>query len=394
MFNPLTRGAAGLSVGTLLLIAAVVGPACAQPASSGPPAVGVVAVTPRPVTTSHEFTGRVQAVERVGVVARVVAFLEERRFTEGDNVNKGDLLYRLERGPYEADLAAKQAAVAQAEATHVNAQIQLNRAEELLRKQSGSEATRDNALAEERSSSALLLAAKAQVRQSQINLDYTEIRAPIDGRIGRTAVTIGNVVGPSSGVLATIVSQDPIYVTFPVPVRTVLELRNRYAAKGGFAAVVIKLLLPDGRTYDQTGKLDFIDIDVGQNTDTITLRGTISNPILDLSAGGDGRLRELTNEEFVTVVLEGAEPVQRLTLAREAVLSDQRGDFVYVVDADSRARRRAVQLGQSTAATAVIASGLKEGEKVVVEGVQRVQPDAEVSPGPISTEASVTAAPE
>jgi membrane fusion protein (multidrug efflux system) len=336
----------------------------------------------------------VQAVERVGVVARVVAFLEERRFTEGDNVNKGDLLYRLERGPYEADLAAKQAAVAQAEATHVNAQIQLNRAEELLRKQSGSEATRDNALAEERSSSALLLAAKAQVRQSQINLDYTEIRAPIDGRIGRTAVTIGNVVGPSSGVLATIVSQDPIYVTFPVPVRTVLELRNRYAAKGGFAAVVIKLLLPDGRTYDQTGKLDFIDIDVGQNTDTITLRGTISNPILDLSAGGDGRLRELTNEEFVTVVLEGAEPVQRLTLAREAVLSDQRGDFVYVVDADSRARRRAVQLGQSTAATAVIASGLKEGEKVVVEGVQRVQPDAEVSPGPISTEASVTAAPE
>ena len=382
-----------LAAATLLLVGAIVGPAIAQPGPSGPPAVGVVSIALHPVTESYEFTGRVEAIGRVQLVARVAAFLEEQRFTEGAEVKKGDLLYKLERGPYEADVAAKAAAVAQADATHTNDRIQLARAQGLRGTPAGMQMAVDNATAQERSTAAQLMAAQAQMRQSQINLDYTDIAAPIDGRIGRTAVTVGNVVGPSSGVLATIVSQDPMYVTFPVPMRTALDLRTRYASKGGFAAVAIKLLLPDGRTYDQTGKLGFVDIDVSQGTDTITLRGTVPNPVLAASAGGDGRLRELTADEFVTVVLEGAEPVQRLTLPREAVLSDQQGDFVYVVDAGNKARRRPVQLGQSTAETAVIAAGLKEGERVVVEGVQRLQPDAEVSPGPASAETPVTASP-
>src|SRR5207248_5308311 len=121
--------------------------------------------------------------------------------------------------------------------------------------------------------------AQAQLHQSQINLDYTEIRAPIDGRIGRTSMTIGNVVSPTTGVLATIVSPDPMYVVFPVSVRRILELRDRYADKGGFDAVKIKLRLPNGRMYDQVGKLDFVDIRVARDTDTIVLRGTIANPV-------------------------------------------------------------------------------------------------------------------
>jgi membrane fusion protein (multidrug efflux system) len=385
MPNRLFRGLARLAAATLLLACAAAGQAAAQPGPSGPPAVGVVEAMRRPITESYEFIGRVQAINRVELVARVAAFLEERLFTEGAEVTAGELLYRLERGPYEADLAVKQATVAQAEAELINARATLARARELRSTGAGTQVALDNAIAQERSANAQALAAQAQMRQSQINLDYTEIRAPIDGRIGRTAVTAGNVVGPNSGVLATIVSQDPMYVTFPVPMRTALELRTRYASKGGFEAVTISLRLPDGRLYGQVGKLGFVDIDVGQDTDTLTLRGTIPNPILPAEEGGNGRLRELTNGEFVTVILEAVEPVQALTIPREAVLSDQQGDFVYVVGADNRVQRRAMQLGQSTPESAVVTDGLREGEKVVLEGVQRVQPNMEVSPGPADT---------
>jgi membrane fusion protein (multidrug efflux system) len=195
-------------------------------------------------------------------------------------------------------------------------------------------------------------------------------------------MTIGNVVGPSSGTLATIVSQDPMYVTFPVPTRTAVDLRNRYAAKDGFNAVAIKIRLPDGHMYEQSGTLNFADVTISQDTDTLTLRGTITNPVLSNSQLGSARLRELVDGEFVTVVVESAAPVEQLTLPHEAVLSDQRGDFVYVVGTGDKVERREVQLGQSTPVTAVISNGLADGERVVLEGVQRVQPDMKVAPGP------------
>ena len=367
----------------LLLGCAMAGPTAAQAGRSEPPSVGVVEAVRRPITQTNEFIGRVQAVHRVELVARVSAFLNERLLEEGAEVKAGDPLYRLERAPFEAEVAARQAAVAQAEAELINARAALARARELRSTGAGTQVALDNALAQERSAAAQLLAAQAQVRQAEISLGYTGIRAPIDGRVGRTAVTVGNVVGPNSGVLATIVSQDPMYVSFPVPMRTALELRTRYAGRGGFEAVAIRLRLPDGRMYGHAGRLGFVDIDVGQDTDTIALRGTIPNPVLPPEGGGDGRLRELTNGEFVSVVLEAVEPVQALTVPREAVLSDQQGDFVYVVGADNRVQRRTVRHGQSTPEMAVIAAGLQGGERVVLEGVQRVQPGMEVSPGPV-----------
>jgi membrane fusion protein, multidrug efflux system len=351
-------------------------------APSGPPAVGVVEAARRPITESYEFMGRVQARDRVELIARVPAFLEEQFFTEGAEVKKGDLLYRLEQPPYQADLEAKQAAIAQAEAQLKNAEIQLHRATELLKGPAGSKMRYDDALTVKLSAEAQLRAAQAAAHQSQINLDYTEIKAPVDGRISRTSMTIGNVVGPSSGTLATIVSQDPMYVTFPVPTRTAVDLRNRYAAKDGFNAVAIKIRLPDGHMYEQSGTLNFADVTISQDTDTLTLRGTITNPVLSNSQLGSARLRELVDGEFVTVVVESAAPVEQLTLPHEAVLSDQRGDFVYVVGTGDKVERREVQLGQSTPVTAVISNGLADGERVVLEGVQRVQPDMKVAPGP------------
>lgn len=356
-------------------------PAAHAQLGAGPPAVGVMEAVKRPITESSEFLGRIEAINRVSVVARVTAFLHKKNFVEGSEVKSGDLLYQLERGPFEADLKAKQAQVAQLQATLVDAKLTTDRARMLLGGPAGMQSTYDAALANQKSLEAQVQAAQAQVDLSQINLDYTEIRSPIDGMIGRTAMTEGNVVTPNSGVLTTLVSQDPMYVTFPVSVREALTLRERYAALGGFKAVVIRVRLPDGRLYDQVGQLNFVNNTIAQNTDTIMLRGTIPNPLLQKFSSRLS-LRELADNEFVTVLLEGAQPVEVLAIPRSAVLSDQQGEYVYVIAADNKAEQRRIELGQSTSTIASVTSGLSPGEKVIVEGLQRVRPGEVVTPEP------------
>jgi membrane fusion protein (multidrug efflux system) len=378
---------AKVPIGLLIAGAIAIGASAAiraQPAASGPPAVGVVEATKRPITETSEFLGRIEATNRVNIVARVTAFLEQRLFSEGAEIKKGDELYRLERGPFEADLASKRALVAQLEATLENAKLTTERARTLLSGPAGQQSTYDAALANQRSLEAQVQAAQAQVQSSQINLDYTDIRSPIDGKIGRTAVTEGNVVSPGSGVLTTIVSQDPMYVTFPVSVRQGLELRERYATRGGYNAVVIKTRLTDGRLYDQTGRLDFVSNTIAQSTDTFTLRGVIPNPPLHDPSTTGGPVRELTDGEFVTVLLEGVQPVEVVAIPRSAVLSDQQGDYVFIVGPDNKAEQRRIQLGQSTSTMAGVISGLSPGDTVIVEGLQRVRPGQPVSPGPAS----------
>jgi membrane fusion protein, multidrug efflux system len=380
---PLAKLSIGLLTASAIAIGAVAG-ARAQPAASGPPAVGVVEATKRPITEISEFLGRIEATNRVNVVARVTAFLEKRMFAEGAEIKQGDELYRLERGPFEADLASKQALVAQLQATLENAKLTTDRARTLLSGPAGQQSTYDAALANQRSLEAQVQSAQAQVQSSQINLDYTDIRSPIDGKIGRTAVTEGNVVNPGSGVLTTIVGQDPMYVTFPVSVRQGLELRERYATHGGYNAVVIKVRLPDGRLYEKTGRLDFVNNTIAQSTDTFTLRGVIPNPPLHDPSTTGGPVRELTDGEFVTVLLEGVQPVEVLAIPRSAVLSDQQGDYVFTVGADNKAEQRRVQLGQSTSTVAAVINGLAPGDKVIAEGLQKVRPGQAVSPGPAS----------
>lgn len=372
-----------------LLVAGVVagglfGKAHAQAPGGPPPAVGVIETIKRPIIQTNEFLGRVEAVNRVAVVARVTAFLDKRLFTEGAEIKQNDPLYLLERGPFEADLASKKANVLQLQATLENAKLTTERQRILLSGPAGQQSNYDAALSNQRSLEAQVLSAQAQVQASQINLDYTDIRSPIDGKIGRTAVTEGNVVNPNSGTLTTIVSQDPMYVTFPVSVREAIELRSRYAEKGGFKAVVIRLRLPDGRQFEQKGELNFINNTIAQNTDTITLRGVIPNPLLFASPNVSNVLRELTDGEFVTVLLEGVQPVEVLAIPRSAVLTDQQGDYVFVVGADNKAEQRRIQIGQSTTTLASVMSGLSLGDKIIAEGVQRVRPGQPVTPGPAS----------
>ncbi|HEU0154972.1 MAG TPA: efflux RND transporter periplasmic adaptor subunit [Stellaceae bacterium] len=376
----------GLAIGCLLPALALVlaAPAIAQTAAGEPPAVGVVRAEREQITQTNEFIGRIEAVGRVALVARVTAFLDKQLFIEGSEVKKGELLYQLEQAPFQAQVDYNKANVAQLEAQHRNAQLTLDRAQYLLKTPAGQQSTYDTALASERSLAAQIAGAQAQLEQAEINLGYTQIRAPIDGKISATAVTIGNVVSPTSGTLANLVSQDPMYVVFPIALRTGLELRDKYVPKGGFSAVQIRLRLPTGKIYGPVGHLDYVSPTVAQNTDTITLRGIIPNPLLPGAAAKKVPIRELTDGEFVTVLLEGVQPVSVLAIPRAAVLSDQQGDYVYVVDAQNRAQVRRIHLGQSTPSTAAVTSGLKEGELVISEGVQRARPGEVVLPGPAS----------
>ena len=351
-------------------------------APQGPPAVGVVTVDQASITETSEFVGRIQAIQRVALTARVTAFLEDRLFIEGTEVHAGDLLYRLEQSPFEADVQNKEASVADANSRLANATIQLDRAMRLLNTPAGQRSNVDDAVAAQRSQAAQLAGAQAALRQSRINLDYTEIHAPIDGKISRTSITPGNVVSSGSGPLAFLVSQDPMYVTFPVAVRQLSALRTRYESRGGLSAVQVRLKLPDGAPYDQTGKIDYVDPTVATSTDTILVRAVVANPVRGTQQPGRPVDRDLIDGAFVTVSVEGIQPVTALAVPRAAVMSDQSGNFVFVVGADNKVERRAVQLGQSTPALAVIAGGVKQGESVILDGLQRVRPGIVVAPGP------------
>lgn len=349
---------------------------------TGPPVVGYTIAEKKPVTQVEEFIGRIEAVNTVNIVARVTAQLEETTFVEGTEVRKGDVLYRLERPPFEALVQNAQAAVNQYKALLRNAVLTTGRAKSLLSGPAGQQASVDSAIAQQHAYEAQILGAEAQLKTAEINLGYTTITAPIDGKIGRTAVNVGNIVGPNSGTLTKIVSQDPMYVVFPVPAPTLMELRKMYLPKGGLKAVVLRVRLPDGSLYPQKGKLDFVDPTVATSTDTVLVRGEITNPLAKPAKPGEMTVRPLLDGEFITALIEGVEPIIALAIPRSAVLADQQGDYVYVISPDDVVTQRRIQLGQSTPALAMVSAGLSEGERVVTEGIQRVRPDIKVVPQP------------
>lgn len=368
----------------VLMLALGCAPALAQMGPGGPPpAVGFVEARRQPVTESSEFIGRIEAINRVDIRARVTGFLEQRLFTEGSEVPEGAPLFRIERAPFEAQLDQARANVASAEAQLANARVALARARDLRATGAGTQVALDNAQAQERTSAAALLGAQAQVRVAEINLAYTDITAPVAGAIGRAFYTPGNVVSPTLGdPLATIVSQDPMRVAFTIPQRQAVELRNRYADRGGAAATRVRVRLVDNSVYPLAGHIDFIDTQIGRDTDSILVRASIPNPVRAGAQAGQPGARQLVDGQLVTVLLEGAEPVQAIVVPRAAVAQDQQGFFVFVVGEGNVAQRRNVRLGRSTAETAVIEQGLNEGDRVITEGIQRVRPGAPVNPQP------------
>lgn len=354
----------------------------AQAPSGPPPSVGVVAVEVRPVTESAEFIGRVAATDRVLVTARVTSYLEQRLFTEGTEVQEGDLLFRLDPQQFLAEQQRQHAVVAEARARLDNATLTLQREQRLVGTPAARRSTLDDAVWGQRSAAAQLMSAEAQQKVADLNVAYTEIRAPISGKIGRAAVTAGNVVGPGSGVLATIVSQDPMDVLFPVATRTLLELEARHAPQGGLRSARVRVRLSNGAIHEAAGVIDYVDPTVAPNTDTIMLRARVPNPMRRTNGVAQPVERGLIDGTLVTAIVEGPTPVSAMSIPRAAILSDQQGNYVFVVGADNRVELRRIRLGQSSAAVAVVDAGLREGERVIVEGIQRARPGAPVDPSP------------
>ncbi len=362
------------------VVAALPSLASAQPAMPAP-AVGTIEVHRAPVVETSEYVGRVQAVDSVALIARVTAFLEQRLFTEGSEVTKGQLLYVLEQPPFQATVEADQGTLLQAQANAAFAVAQLNRQQNLLNTPAGQRSTFDQAQATQRGDTAAVLSAEANLKAAQINLGYTEIRAPIDGRITATALNEGNVVNPTSGTLATIVSQDPMYVVFPVAERDLEALRRRYAKAGGLVHVAIRVRLSDGDVYGQDGHLDYVAPTVSNSTDTITLRATIANPKRE---GADSRTgdRALVSGQFVTVLIQAPQPISLITIPQSAVLSDQQGSYVFVVAAGDVARRTNIATGEQAGTNVAVLSGLADGSTIITDGLQRVRDGGKVHPGP------------
>jgi membrane fusion protein, multidrug efflux system len=327
-----------------------------------PPAVSVTPAITQQVTETGDLVGRVTAINKVDIVARVPGFIEERFFTEGQQVKTGDLLFRIEQATYKAAVDQQRANLAKAKAAEVNAALQLQRGRELLHNQNIPQATVDQREAEEAGAKANVLQAEALLQQAEINLGYTEIRSPIDGRIGLALFTVGNLVDPTSGKLATIVSQDPIYVVFQASERDVLEYKRRIAEyKEGHATVHIKL--PSGSAYQHSGVTNFLDIQVEAGTDTVLVRAQVPNPEGLLVPGG-----------IVGVTIERGVPKSALVVPQSAVLLDQAGRYVLVVDDTKKVEQRRITTGVEQGRHVVVTEGLKPGELVIVEGIQKVRP--------------------
>jgi len=368
MFVP-GRGNACFSAVLIAMLTVVSPERAAYSQGAPPPAVTVKAVVNRPVTDTGTYIGRVVPIERVEVVARVPGFIEQRNFTEGQIVKKGELLFRIEQDTYKASVDQQAANLAKAKANEVNANLQLERNQALVKSQAVPQATIDQLAAAEQGAKADILQAQALLEQAQINLGYTEIRSPIDGKIGIAKFTVGNLVQPSSGPIATIVSQDPIYVTFQPSEADVLAYKRWLAQtdrKNPHLTVHIRL--PDGTIYPHPGLTNFLDVQVQPDTDTVTVRAQLPNSDGLLIPGG-----------VVGVVVDRGTPVESLLVPQSAVLLDQAGHYVLVVDDAKKVEQRRVTTGIEQGRDIVITQGLKAGEIVIVEGVQKVRPGQVVS---------------
>ncbi len=329
-----------------------------------PPAVGVVAVAQKDVASSFDFTGRVEAIDTVDLRARVEGFLEQRNFEEGSEVKKGQLLYVIEQAPYKARVDQVEASIAKAQAALDFAQIQEKRYADLVKRQAVPQQRLDEVNNQLAQAKADLLNQQASLEEAKLNLSYTEIIAPISGKIGRSNYSVGNLVQPASGTLATLVSQDPIYVTFPVSARQLLDVqKEEQSSQANGERFDIKLKLPDGTMYPEVGKVDFVNVQVDQSTDTVTVRATFQNP-----------KRLLVDGMLVGVVVQAAKATPSLVIPQAAMLVDQVGPYVLVVDKDNKVEQRRIEMGPAEGADTVVTKGLQKGDRVIVDGIQKVRP--------------------
>ena len=360
------RSTASMLVAAALWAACGMTPALAQQGGP-PPAVLVQPAEMKPIADQAEFIGRAAAVDKVELRARVKGFLGPRKFADGDQVKKDQIVFTIEPETYQAAVDQKKAQRDASLAALANAEMQLKRAAELLRTNTGTQVTYDQRLSEQLQAKAQVEDASAQLRDAELQLSYTELKSPIDGRIGRAAFSPGNLVSPDSGVLATVVSENPIRVLFPVTQRELLDARRDQAADPN--GIVVRIRLADGSIYKEIGKIDFIDNTVDAKTDGQIVRATFPN------TGG-----VLTDGQTLRVIIEGETVPTAVAVPQAAIAQDQTGAYLFVVNDKNVVEQKRVRTGVSRDGMVAITSGLKEGERVIVQGQQRVRPGMTVNP--------------
>jgi multidrug efflux system membrane fusion protein len=370
----LTATAAGVA----FLLAMPSTNAQSQAQKNGPPPaapVSVAVVEQRDVALWDEFSGRLEAVERVEVRSRVAGAVQAAHFREGALVKKDDLLISIDPDPYAAEVERAEAQVVAARARVALTKSDLDRGTQLFDTRAVSQRDLDTRLNAHREAEANLKAALAALQSSRLNLRYTQVRAPVDGRVGKLEITVGNLVtaGPEAPILTTLVSVDPIYASFNADEQIVLRAINALGGNGsvtsniGRIPVQISTVTSNGTPIK--GRLQLIDNQVDIRTGTVRLRAVFDNPEGKLIPG-----------QFVRLRMGQATPEPVLLVSERAIGTDQNKRFVMVVADDNKATYREVSLGSAMDGLRVVTSGLKPGERIIVNGLQRVRPGAPVAP--------------
>jgi RND family efflux transporter MFP subunit len=365
----------------------------AVPSAPPPPPVSVAAVIAKQVNEWDEFTGRIEAIEKVEIRPRVSGYIDRIAFREGSEVNKGDLLFEIDARPFQAELNRVEAELARARSQSELAQSQLRRSEQLLQQNFISQQAYDDRASASREASANMKAIEAAVANARLNVDYTKVRAPVAGRVGRAEVTVGNLVtglgGPNATLLTTLVSLDPIYAYFEGDEQVYLKYGElaRTSARPSSRTTrnPIYLGLANEQGHPHKGYVDFVDNQLNTQTGTIRARAVFDNKDRIFTPGLFARLKLIGSGTYDAILIDD-----------RAIGSDQSRKFVLVVGADNKATYREVKLGPMVDNLRVVRQGLQAGEVIVVNGIQRVRPGQPVTPQTVpmdgAAQASATAA--
>jgi len=338
--------------------------AAAQP----PPTVTVVTLRPEPVTLHTTLPGRTNAFQTAEIRPQVGGVVRERLFREGEQVTAGQPLFQIDPAPYRAALASAEATLAKGQAALESARTTVSRYRPLVAQNAVSRLDYETAVATQKSAEAEVASGRAAVETARINLGYTRVTSPIAGRTGRSAVTVGALVtADQSTALLTVTQLDPIYVDVTQPAATVLRLRREMEAgklrRDGSDTAEVRLMLEDGTEYPQPGRLQFSEVTVSTETNTVTLRAQFPNP--------DGMLMPGL---FVRARLEQGQAQSAILVPQQGVTRSPRGEpIALVVGADGAVATRTLEVGQAIGNKWLVRSGLQEGDKVIVEGTQRVR---------------------
>lgn len=345
----------------------VIGAKMAAEAAKRPQIVQVAEVKAEDIYQKTESVGRIEAKYSVDVVARINGWLQKRYFKEGDYVKKGQTLFLIQPNEYAIAVQQAQATVNQNQAALVNSEKELKRAQELVKNDFVSKSYYDQALATRDQNKAALEAARANLANAKLNLSYTRIASPVDGKIGKILITEGNLVNAQSGTLAKIVSTSPIYGIFTLKSEDYLKFKKGDNSDKDFSNMDVKIKLSDGSEYKETGKLEFVNNEVDPTAGTITLRATFQNKDHLLVPG-----------DFINVTATSKAPRHVLLVPQVAVSDSTAGYYVWVIDKDGLAQQKSIKIGNAINTDWEVLEGLQEGEKVISTGVQKLRPGVPV----------------